>query len=448
MATNTANQLVESHINPNLENSPQTTLPQASPLQASPSQLNIPEPVQRDITPRLLDLARRWSAIAVIGPHQSGKTTLCRQLFANLPYVSLENFDVREFASDDSRGFLAQFTNGAVIDEIQHVPELFSHLQGIIDSEPTPGKWILIGSHNFSLMTSIQQTLAGRMAICNLLPFSHREINRFDQHPETLDEVLLTGSYPSILNGGHNPSEWLSAYVTTYIERDVRLIENIKDLDSFQKLLSLCAGGVGRLLNYASLAGDIGRSQPTIKNWIGIMEASFILFRLRPFHANLSKRLVRTPMLYLYDSGLACWLLGIQTAEQLRSHPLRSYIFETWCVSEVFKHKFNQTGCLNRRTNLQTGHSAIGHLSFYRDSNGAEADLLIEQPSGITLMDVKSSATPSATLLRGVKRVQGHLAELDRNCENCVIYGGSEFQNRKEGKFVPWNQLGEFLNEL
>ena len=383
--------------------------------------------IYRDITPTLLSAATKSPAITLTGPRQGGKTTLTRALFPQHPYVSLEAPDTRAFAEEDSRGFLAQYPQGAVFDEVQRVPELLSYLQGIIDDDPTPGRWILTGSQNLLLLASVSQSLAGRTAVHHLLPLTHAEIKRFTRHPETLDDHLFAGGYPRIYDREQDPGDWLRSYVATYLERDVRAIGNVGDLGTFQRFVELCAGRTAQLLNYSSLANDCGISQPTAKAWLNILEASFVALRLPAFHANLRKRLVKMPKLYFYDTGLACWLLGIRTPEQLRSHPLRGPIFETWVVSEIMKHQFNEG-------------TAQG-LSFYRDKNGAEVDLVFERAQDLTLMEVKSSATPSARLFDSAKRVLRHLADQSRPCNVAVIYGGDEFQQRFAGKLIPWNML-------
>ena len=347
--------------------------------------------VHRDLGAQL-ERAATWSpSITLTGPRQSGKTTLCRMVFPGHPYRSLEAPDERAFAAQDPRGFLEQFPRGAVLDEVQRAPDLLSYLQGIIDADPTPGRWILSGSQNFALLESISQSLAGRTAMHQLLPLSWDEIRRFSEYPASLEAALFSGGYPPIFDRGLNPSDWLRSYVATYIERDVRTISNVGDLTTFQRFVELCAGRTGQLLNYSSLADDCGISQPTAKSWFGILEASFIAFHLPSFHARQRKRLVKMPKLYFHDTGLACWLLGIREARQLRTHPLRGAIFETWVVSEVAKHRAHR------------GRS--GGLSFYRDRNGAELDLLIEEPDVLTLVEAKSSATPSSNLLAGARRV-------------------------------------------
>ena len=380
--------------------------------------------VHRDLGAEL-ERAATWSpSITLTGPRQSGKTTLCRMVFPGHPYRSLEAPDERAFAAQDPRGFLAQFPRGAVLDEVQRAPDLLSYLQGIIDADPTPGRWILSGSQNFALLESISQSLAGRTAMHQLLPLSWDEIRRFSEYPAGLEAALFSGGYPPIFDRGLNPSDWLRSYVATYIERDVRTISNVGDLTTFQRFVELCAGRTGQLLNYSSLADDCGISQPTAKSWFGILEASFIAFHLPSFHARQRKRLVKMPKLYFHDTGLACWLLGIREGRQLRTHPLRGAIFETWVVSEVAKHRAHR------------GRS--GGLSFYRDRNGAELDLLIEEPDVLTLVEAKSSATPSSNLLGGARRVAPHLTGVRPRCEVTVVYGGEEVQPRTDGRLVPW----------
>ena len=383
--------------------------------------------IDRDLAPELVRVARQFPSITLTGPRQSGKTTLCRAVFPDHPYATLEALDIRAFATEDPRGFLRQFPQGAIIDEVQRVPGILSYLQGIIDSDPEPGRWILTGSQNLSLLESVSQSLAGRTAVHYLLPLSRNEIVRFDRHPQLLEEALFAGAYPRIFDRELNPADWLRSYVATYIERDVRTISNVGDLPTFQRFVQLCAGRTAQLVNYSSLADDCGISQPTAKAWLGILETSFLTFRLPAFHANLRKRLVKMPKLYFHDTGLVCWLLGIRTAEQLRTHPLRGPIFETWVVSEIAKYRTNR------------GETA--GLSFYRDSNGAEADLIIEHPSRITLVEAKASETPSSTLFAGAQRVQRHLSRLPRPCSVVVAYGGDQLQQRTEGSLIPWREL-------
>ena len=385
--------------------------------------------VQRDLTPRLIDAAQKSPSITLTGPRQSGKTTLSRAVFPQHGYVSLEALDARAFASEDPRAFLSQYPDGAIIDEVQRVPELLSYLQGIIDADPKPGRWILTGSQNLYLAESVSQSLAGRTAVHHLLPLARNEVVRFVQHPRTLEEAVLAGGYPRIFDQALNPSEWLRSYVATYIERDVRAISQVGDLTIFQRFVELCAGRTAQLINYSALASDCGVSQPTARAWLSILEASFIAFRLPPFHKNLGKRLVKMPKLHFYDTGLVCWLIGIRTPEQLRSHPLRGPIFETWVISEIVKHRMNL--------------GETRGLFFYRNRDGAEVDLVIEHPSSVTLVEAKSSQTPSSSLFDGARRVRRHLVDSSLPCDVVVAYGGDQYQNRAHGRLIPWDRVHE-----
>ena len=391
--------------------------------------------IVRDLSPVLRAAAGRAPVVTLTGPRQSGKTTLCRDLFGDRPYLSLEAPDVRSFAGGDPRGFLAQFPEGAVLDEIQRVPDLLSYLQGLVDDDPVHGRWILTGSQNFSLRGAISQSLAGRTDVVELLTLTWGEILRFRQIPRTLDDVLLASGFPRIFDRELEPAPWLRAYVNTYVERDVRQLLNIGDLGAFQRFLELCAGRTGQLLSLSALAGDCAISQPTARAWLSVLEASYILFRLPPFHANLRKRLVKAPKLMFYDAGLACWLLGIRDSAQLRVHPLRGAIFETWVVSEARKLVANR-GSAGRRD---------PGLSFYRDRNGAEVDLVVDWGDRLTLVECKSGATPSGDLLAGGRRVARHFAGWGRPVDLTVVYGGDQEQRRTAGRIVPWTMVEEVV---
>jgi len=383
--------------------------------------------IDRDLAPRLTAAARTSPSITLTGPRQSGKTTLCRALFPRHTYRTLEYPDVRAFATEDPRAFLDQLSEGAIIDEVQRVPDLLSYLQGVIDADPTPGRWILTGSQNLALLASVSQSLAGRTAVYNLLPLTRGETIRFPRHPAELEETLFTGTYPRIFDENQDPSDWLRSYIATYIERDVRTISNVGDLTTFQRFLELCAGRTAQLLNFSSLAGDCGIAQPTAKAWLSILETSFIVFRLPALHTAIRKRLVKMPKLHFYDAGLVCRLLGIRGPEQLWTHPLRGAIFETWVVSEIAKHRANQ--------------GEAGGLSYFRDRSGLETDLVIESPVGTVIVEARSSKTASASLFDSSRRVRNLLASSTRRCTVVTVYGGDQSQHWSAGHLVPWREL-------
>ena len=383
--------------------------------------------IHRDLAPKLVQAATQAPAVTLTGPRQSGKTTLSRAVFPRHPYVSLEAPDERAFATEDPRGFLARFPDGAILDEIQRAPSLLSYLQGLIDDDPTHGQWILTGSQNLSLLQAVSQSLAGRTQLHHLLPLAYGEVTRFDEHPKGLEEALLAGGYPRIFDRKLNPSDWLRSYVATYLERDVRSIANVGNLATFQRFVELCAGRTAQLLNYSALAADCGVSQPTAKAWLGILEASFVVFRLPAYSANIRKRLVKMPKMHFFDTGLVCWLLGIRHANQLRTHPLRGPIFETWVATEILKHRINR--------------GETRALRHYRDRNTVEVDLVIDDPRRIALVEAKSSKTASSSLLAGAKRIQRHFNHRSEPLEAAVAYGGDEFQQRLRGQLIPWRAL-------
>ena len=363
--------------------------------------------------------------MTVTGPRQSGKTTLARQVMAERPYWSLEDPDVRALAVDDPRGFLARCPEGAVLDEVQRAPELFSYLQTHVDAGGGMGRFLLTGSQQFGLMSGISQSLAGRSAFVELMPLSHAELDEAGQAPDTLDSMLFSGGYPALYDRPVSPRHWFPAYVAAYVERDVRQLLKVQDLDTFQRFVRLCAGRSGQLLNLSSLAADCGITHNTAKAWISVLEASYVVFQLRPHHANFNKRLIRSPKLYFHDTGLMCWLLGIQDPAQLAAHPLRGQIFETFVVSELRK------GSLNR------GEPPLFY--FWRDSNGNEVDLLIEAGGALIPVEIKAGQTVNRDFFTGLERWMGLAGE--RAGSPTLIYGGHVEQERRGIRVLGWSQL-------
>ena len=383
--------------------------------------------IRRNLEPNLRQAAGQSPVLTITGPRQSGKTTLVKAVFPNHSYVNLESHDSRAFARENPRGFLKQFQNGVIIDEIQYVPELLSYIQTIVDDNPVRGQWILTGSQNFALLEKVRQSLAGRTSLHQLLPLCWDEIKRFTRYPNDLEQTLYSGGYPRIFDEGRNPTRWLGDYADTYLERDVRSLSNIGDLATFHRFVQLCAGRSGTMLKYSTLATDCGISQSTAKRWISVLEASFITVCVHSFRGNPRKRVTKMPKLYFLDTGLMCYLLGIRKPEHILSHPLRGQIFETWVVAEILKNRFNR--------GVHDG------LNFYRDHNGIEVDLLIPEVERILLVEAKSSATPSTSLLRSTKRVKKHLQHLPQPISAFVAYGGDEIQQRQDGTLIPWQNL-------
>ena len=375
--------------------------------------------IEREITGRLTALFEQYPFVTVTGPRQSGKTTLCRAAFPNLEYVNLEAPDQRDFAESDPRGFLSQLGEGAIIDEIQHVPSLLSYLQVLADERGRNSLFVLTGSEQFRLSNAISQSLAGRTALLRLLPFSLLERQRIGASSE-IDDILYSGFYPRILDQGLDARQALGDYMETYVERDVRRMGEIRNLSSFRRFMRLCAGRVGQLVNLSSIGSDAGVSHTTVRQWLTVLESSYIAFQLQPFHANIRKRLVKSPKLYFYDVGLASYLIGIENAGQVATHPLRGALFENMVVIEALKHRFNR----GRESNL----------SFFRDSRGLECDLLYETVEGINAIEIKSGSTISADYFTALNRVAELISEISAKT---VVYGGSTRQTRTDSTVVP-----------
>ena len=381
--------------------------------------------IPRDAEPTLRALLRGFPVVTVTGPRQSGKTTLARAVLPDRPYLSLEEPDTRRLAADDPRAFLARLPDGAILDEVQRTPELLSYLQTRVDEDGRMGLFLLTGSQQFGLMSRVTQSLAGRSAFLELLPFVQGELQHTSAASQDLDRALLTGGYPPIHDRGLAPGVWLSAYVSAYLERDVRQLLNVQDLDAFQRFVRLCAGRSGQLLNHAALASECGISHNTAKAWISVLEASYILFQLRPHHANFNKRLVKSPKLYFYDTGLLCWLLGIREPDQLAVHPLRGAVFETFVVAELVKRRLN------------AGERPV--LSFWRDSNGNEVDLLEEQGLRLMPVEIKSGQTLNRDFFKGLERWLPLAG--DRAAAPTLVYGGTAAQERQGVRVLGWTAL-------
>lgn len=388
--------------------------------------------IRRNLQGTLEALAGRHPVVTITGPRQSGKTTLCRMTFPKKRYVSLEPPDIREYAIRDPRGFLAEHRAGAVFDEVQRAPSLLSYLQGDVDERPEPGRFILTGSQHFGLIDSIAQSLAGRSAVVHLLPLSFDEVLRFPGASSSdLPHALWMGAYPPVHDRRLPPGEWLSSYVTTYVERDVRQLLKVGDLLAFQTFLRACAGRTGQLLNLSALASDCGITHPTARAWLSVLEASFILFRLPPFHDNFGKRLVKTPKLHFFDAGLAAHLLGIRDAADLRHHPLRGALFESWVVSEAYKAHVHR--------------GLRPDLFFFRDSRGLEVDLLVHRSHVAIAAEIKSGMTVQSDFFTSLDSVAGLFEAKPKaaRVERVLVYGGDHAQRRSGVTVVPWRDVAD-----
>ncbi len=385
--------------------------------------------IPRDVEKTIQDQLQGFPSITITGPGQSGKTTLARDVFPRKPYFSLEDPDVRQLALDDPRGFLAQAPDGAVLDEVQRAPEISSYLQTHVDQAGRMGLFLLTGSQHFGLMSEITQSLAGRTSFIELLPFSVAELNNGQVMPSDLETMLFNGGYPPLYDRALSPHSWFPAYVAAFIERDVRQLLKVQDLEIFQRFLRLCAGRSGQLLNLSSLAIDCGITHNTAKAWISVLEASYILFQLRPHHNNFRKRLVKSPKIYFYDTGLLCWLLGLQEAGQLTTHPLRGSIFETFVVAELMKARFNRL--------INTG------FYFWRDSKGHEIDLIADYGGRLMPIEIKSGQTLNRDFFKSLEYWL-NLAG-DKSLSPTLVYGGTKSVHRHGIKVVGWDKSSEIL---
>ncbi len=382
----------------------------------------------RTIAPKVKRFASQYPVVTVVGPRQSGKTTLVKACFPRYEYVNLESLNEREFAESDPVAFINRFADrNVILDEIQRVPSLLSQIQVAADATARTGRFILTGSQNFSLMKGVSQSLAGRTALCTLLPFSLHEVAK-DVKGASLDETMWKGFYPRIYDAGLDPSDALSFYVGTYLERDVREVENVRNLRNFARFLRLAAGRTGQVLNVSSIAADAGISPKVATDWLSILEASYIVTFLKPWHANVNKRLVKAPKLYFLDVGLACSLIGITEPRQLAVHPLRGALFETMVVGERLKKMAN--ACDH------------GETFYYRDSNGNEIDLLMPGADGMRLCEIKSGATFSGDWTATMERLKGLFGS---DARLSVVYGGDVSQSRTSFHLASWRTCSNIL---
>jgi len=384
--------------------------------------------IPRIASSKLQELATMFKAVAVIGPRQSGKTTLVKSLFLDKPYVNFENPDIRIFATEDPRGLLSKYRDGAIFDEVQRVPHIFSYLQEILDNSSERGKYILTGSNNFLLQENISQSLAGRVAYLRLLPFNLEELSGSRELNDE-NEIILKGFYPPLFDLEFPVIDWMPNYIRTYIERDVRQVKNITDLMVFEKFMRLLASRTGHELNYSSLSVEVGVDVKTLQSWVGVLESSFIIFLLRPHYKNFNKILVKRPKLYFYDTGLVCALLGINSTDHLAVHPLRGSLFECLIVSELIKQR--------------THRGKEDNLYYWRDKTGHEIDLIVEEASKLFPIEIKAGKTLHAEFYKNLY----YWMKLSGETQAGLIYSGELELLRSDGINVKsWKSLQKQMN--
>ncbi len=379
---------------------------------------------KRTLKTKLLGLSKKFQVITLTGPRQSGKTTLVQAAFPDLPYVSLEEPDLRQIALSDPRGFLANYPEGAVLDEVQHVPELFSYIQSLVDGDRNI-QFVLTGSSNFLLMEKISQTLAGRTAILHLLPFSIAELKSNIPTLERYESLIFKGQYPRIYDRNIAPTDFYPSYIQTYVEKDVRMMKNIGDINTFIRFVQLCAGRTGQLVNYAGLASDAGISPNTAKAWLSILESSYIVYQLSPYHRNFNKRIVKSSKLYFYDTGVACSLLGIRDENQVALHYMKGALFENLVINEYIK------------TGMHRGERP--EIYFWQDSQGKEIDCLLVNGENILPIEIKAGKTISNSYFSNLQYWREIAKKPDD--DGFVIYGGEQTISTSSGKFISWRDL-------
>lgn len=385
--------------------------------------------IERVLKTKLLEMVAKYPIVTITGPRQSGKSTLLKTTFSNYKYVSLEDPDMRLFATDDPRGFLATYPDKTIIDEVQRVPSLFSYIQTHTDKANKEGMYMLAGSHNFLLMENVNQSLAGRTAILKLLPFSHYEMSLGSILPKIVDEEIFKGAYPRIYDKNIASTDYYPYYIQTYVERDVRLMKNIGDLSKFIRFIKLCAGRIGQLLNLSSLANECGVAVSTISTWISILEASYICYLLKPDYNNYAKRLVKSPKLFFYDTGLACSLLDIRSAEQVSTHFLRGGLFENLVINEFIKEAYNK--------------GEEPNLTFWRDSTGNEVDLLRTVDGKQYAYEIKSGATYSSDFFKGISKWAKLSGSPPSDC--FAFYNGDKNIKTSLGEVLSWGNIDKTI---
>jgi len=384
--------------------------------------------IHRELSSKLISLSKQYPVITLTGPRQSGKTTLVRNSFPDYEYVSLEEPDKRHLAIDDPRRFLASFPRRTIFDEIQRTPDLLSYLQTHIDLANETGMYILTGSQHFILSEKISQSLAGRTVLCTLLPLSIDELTNANKAPLALDEYLFSGGYPRLYDKKIAPPDFYPSYLSTYIERDIRQIKNVTDLNLFERFVKLCAGRIGGLLNLSSLASDCGVSHTTARAWLTLLETSYIVFTLQPYHRNYNKRIVKSPKLYFFDTGLACSLLGLESVRQMETHYLRGGLFENMVVVELVKKRYNA--------------ARLPGLFFWRDKTGQEIDCVFERDGKPVIVEAKSGITIGDDAFFNIKGFRA----MENASTAYLIYGGDSVGERRDGKLVPWRECASIID--
>ncbi len=380
--------------------------------------------IEREITAKIRNMAEKFPVITLTGARQCGKSTLLKNSFPEYRYVSLEDLDVRQLALDDPRGFLKNFPEKTIIDEAQQAPRLFSYIQTKVDEAGETGMYILSGSHNFLLMESITQSLAGRVAVLKLAPFSIYELENAEKLPADINQWLFTGGYPRIYDKAIDPVDFYPNYLQTYVERDVRLLRNIADLSAFIRFLKFCAGRIGQVLNISSLAVEAGITVSTANAWLSVLETSYVIFFLKPYYRNFNKRLTKAPKLYFADTGLAASLLGLENSTQLSMHYLRGELFENMVIAEYVKRLYAQ--------------GKEPQIFYWRDSNRNEVDLLIESGRSLQAVEIKSGATLNESFFKNLRYFQS-VAQLP-NDSLSVVYGGDADFITSGGKYISWRK--------